>query len=120
MEGVAGPSRGPGGGLGKGIIPHYFASRQCPICLEKEQTVQSSPICSQCRKDPGLVADKLSHWIGIWDRRLRDLDQACRGCQIRFDICRSLDCPRLYLRTEAKFDAEQVEVGHQMLTELSF
>lgn len=103
----------------KGVIPHYFVGRQCPICLERAQTIQdSSPICSDCEQDPNQVAKRLSQWICIWDTRIRDLDQACRNCDVSYDSCRSLDCPRLYLRTEAKYDAGQIEVANQILKDL--
>ena len=103
----------------QGVIPHYFVGRQCPICLEKSQTIQdSSPICSDCEQDPNQVAKRLSQWICIWDTRLRELDQACRQCDVAFDSCRSLDCPRLYLRTEAKYDALQIGVANQILKDL--
>ena len=60
----------------KGVIPHYFVARQCPICLERAQTIQdSTPICADCEQDPNQVAKRLSQWICIWDNRLRDLDQ---------------------------------------------
>ena len=109
----------PGVGSAKGVIPHYFVGRQCPICLERSQTIQdSSPICSDCEQDPNQVAKRLSQWICIWDTRLRDLDQACRQCDVAFDSCRSLDCPRLYLRTEAKYDALQIGVANQILKDL--
>ena len=56
----------------KGVIPHYFVGRQCPICLERAQTIQdSSPICSDCEQDPNQVAKRLSQWICIWDTRIR-------------------------------------------------
>ena len=48
----------------------------------------------------------------------RDLDQACRQCDVSYDSCRSLDCPQLYLRTEAKYDAEQIGVANQILKDL--
>ena len=102
----------------RGIIPHYFQARQCPICLEKSQTLQL--ICQDCLEDPNQVAKKLSHWICIWDNRLRDLDQACRQCDVSYDKCRSLDCPKLYLRTEAKFDANQIQIAHEFLDDLEF
>ena len=109
------------GSSGKSAIPHYFAARQCPICLNKSQSVdhQQDPICLDCkRQEPNLVVKRLSEWIGVWDHRLHTLDQACRQCDVAYDACRSLDCPRLYLRTEAKYDAEQVQVAHQMLQDL--
>ena len=49
---------------------------------------------------------------------LRELDQVCRQCNIVFDSCRRLDCPRLYLRMEAKYDAPQIRVANQTLKDL--
>ena len=46
------------------------------------------------------------------------LYKACRRCDPAFDSCRSLDCPQIYLRTEAKYDAEQIEVANQLLKDL--
>ena len=54
----------------------------------------------------------------VYDCSHRDLDQACRNCDVSYDSCRSLDCPRLYLRTEAKYDAGQIEVANQILKDL--
>ena len=60
---------------------------------------------------------KLSFCIKVWDQKLQQHDQACRQCHPGFDLCRSLDCPRLYLRTEAKYEATQGEVAQQILRE---
>lgn len=107
-----------GGAVGQqGVIPHYFVAQQCPICLEKGAAIQY--ICPECREDPNQVAKLLSHWISVWDNRLQKFDQACRQCHVGFDLCRSLDCPRMYLRTEAKFEAvEQIQAAEQLLDEL--
>lgn len=110
----------------KGVIPHYFVARQCPICLRRVQTSSSSlmkkgsPICPECEKNPNKVAQRLSAWIHIWDSRLTNADQFCRNCDFAFDACRSLDCPQMYLRTEAKYEADQVEAAHELLKRLEF
>jgi hypothetical protein len=111
------------GARSKGVIPHYFITRQCPICLQRVQTsasLSNSPICSQCLRQPNKVATKLSSWIGLWDGKLNDLDSTCRTCTVNFDDCVSLDCPQLYIRTEAKYEAEQVEPAQMLLKNLSF
>ena len=61
------------------------------------------------------MATKLSFWIQVWEERLSQHDQACRQCHPTYDLCRSLDCPRLYLRTEAKYEASQVEAADEIL-----
>ncbi len=63
------------------------------------------------------MAQKLSRWIWLWDTRLRQLEEHCRGCDVSFDNCRSLDCPKMYLRTEARKDAEQIQVAYKILAE---
>ena len=104
----------------KGVIPHYFVARQCPICLQRIQTAginQKSPLCSECKNNPHKVATKLCHWIQIWDQRLQYHDQVCRECDPGYDLCRNLDCPRMYLRTEAKFDAMQINAAEELLSQ---
>lgn len=103
-----------GASKGQAVIPRYFVTRQCPICLESGG-VQNT-ICSDCQDDPRKVVKVLTTWIGLWDHRLQYLDQHCRSCDVNFDSCRSLDCPKMYSRTEAKYDGlEQIEVAQQLL-----
>ena len=90
------------------------------FCLQRIQTAginQKSPLCSECKKNPHKVATKLCHWIQIWDQRLQYHDQVCRDCDPGFDLCRNLDCPRMYLRTEAKFDAMQINAAEELLSQ---
>lgn len=99
---------------GQAVIPQFFVTRQCPICLESNG-VQGT-ICPDCQEDPHQVARVLTTWIGIWDHRLQALDQHCRACDVNYDLCRSLDCPKMYSRSQAKYDAlEQIEVAEQLL-----
>lgn len=105
-------------GAGQGaVMPTFFASKVCFICHEKPETLPFRPICPSCMEEPNLIVHTLTHCIGKWDSQLLHLDSLCRGCDVAFDSCRNLSCPRMYLRTEAKHDADQIQMAFQILTD---
>ena len=101
----------------QGIIPHYFLTRVCFICHEKAQNVPYQPICPNCMKEPNVIVHTLTECIRTWDTQLKTLDSLCRTCDVAFDFCRNLSCPRMYLRTEAKHEADQIQMAFAILSE---
>ena len=99
------------------VMPKFFSTRLCFICHEKPQTLPFQPICSSCMKEPDLIVHTLTDCIRRWDSQLLHLDSLCRGCDVAFDSCRNLSCPRMYLRTEAKSEADQIQTAFKILSD---
>ena len=102
----------------QGVIPKFFATRVCFICHEKAQITPNQPICSSCLEEPQVIVNTLTECIRKWDSQLRILDDLCRGCDVGFDSCRNLSCPRMFLRAEAKHEADQIPMAYKILSEL--
>ena len=99
------------------VMPKFFASRVCFICHEKPDTLAFRPICPSCMDDPAVIIHTLTDCIRSWDSQLLHLDGLCRGCDVAFDSCRNLSCPRMYLRTEAKHEADQIQMAFKILSD---
>ena len=99
------------------VMPKFFSTRVCFICHEKPQTLPFQAICSSCMKEPNLIVHTLADCIRKWDSQLLHLDSLCRGCDVAFDSCRNLSCPRMYLRTEAKSEADQIQMAFKILSD---
>ena len=63
----------------------------------------------------------LSSKVSAWDRAVDGLNTLCRGCTGFPDggaSCVSLDCPVLYRRANATFDAAQIEYVVSLMEKL--
>lgn len=87
----------------KGTISQYFASSNCPVC--DKPTNQN--ICSNCIRDPQMVAIVLNDRIRKWEtvyHHLVEICNSCMGTQDEKQPCASLDCPILFRRNLASQD----------------
>ena len=69
-------------------------------------------------REPVVIVHTLTEKIRSWDAQLKTLDSLCRACNVAFDSCRNLSCPRLYIRTEAKHEADQIQMSYKILSEI--
>ena len=120
LDEVASPSKGQGQ-QGQGVIFQYFASHHCAVC----DTMSTQPVCEACLESPQETVLTLSEKIREWDKSLNGLRTICRGCtgfpeMESGDACSSLDCPVIFKRKIAQFDAEQIDYVQGLLEKISF
>ena len=105
---------------GQGVILQYFASHHCAVCGSLSQ----NPICENCLTQPQKSVCNLTQKIREWDKCVNDMRTLCRACTGFQDLddsaCLSLDCPVLYKKKTAMFDAQQIDYVQDLLEKISF
>ena len=108
--------------IGQGIIRNYFASNHCAVC---SVMTSNNSICDFCRTDPQSTVHNLTQKVYKWDKCVNEVRQICQNC-IGFsevdgsESCVSLDCPVIYKKKMAAFDADQIDYVQELLNEILF
>lgn len=103
----------------KSTISQYFSTTSCPTdCGAQTQT---GTLCVECLASPAHSVTMLSSKIGRLERQRMQLQRVCSSCcsrPIRDDIlCRSLDCPVLYVVNNCGRQFEEVSFLRTVLSD---
>lgn len=109
----------PGIATKKSTISQYFSTTSCPTDCGAQ--TQSGTLCVECLAAPAHSVAMLAIKIARLERQRTQLQRVCSSCcsrPLRDDfVCRSLDCPVLYVATNCGRQFEEVTFLRQVLSD---